>query len=299
MKINHFKNKGISDIIWATDSNNVLFDGKNLFNSLLFPEEVDEIILAKNLTDSSSEFIKIGKQFEQLITSYFTWSQQWEIVLQNLQVIDRKKTIGEIDFIVKNLLDRKHYHIEVAVKFYLGTSDLSDPSNWIGPNVTDNLKLKLDKLNTHQLLLSQHPSLKEKFNLLGIETITPSVWMKGILFRHKNELNSILPDSISSSPTIGYWIYQKEVHLLSEEEGLWKILDRKEWIGTSTVSKENAQQLFSSEELINHIQQIQSLKSLMLSKMVLSGNYYIEEERWMIIYNHWPQPFFQTNRLTQ
>jgi hypothetical protein len=46
---------------------------------------------------------------------------------ENIQVIEDKKTIGEIDFIIEDKNTKQVIHMELAYKFYLDPSISSEP----------------------------------------------------------------------------------------------------------------------------------------------------------------------------
>ena len=70
------------------------------------------------------------------------------MLYENVQIIEDKKTIGEIDFIIENITTKQLIHMELAYKFYLFDPTISSETvnNWIGPNRNDSLKEKLEKL---------------------------------------------------------------------------------------------------------------------------------------------------------
>lgn len=77
---------------------------------------------------------------------------QKEQLLSNIQIIDDKITLGELDIIS---VGEKITHIEFCYKIYLLDPTLSDNEFdcWIGPNRRDSLAQKVDKLKTKQLPL--------------------------------------------------------------------------------------------------------------------------------------------------
>ena len=96
---------------------------------------------------------RLGLHFETLIRHWLATSSQYTLIKHNWQVIAHKRTIGEFDLIVRDQLTGELEHWELAIKFYLGTGDLSW-THWYGPNPSDRLDLKTDRLTTHQLTLS-------------------------------------------------------------------------------------------------------------------------------------------------
>lgn len=115
-----------------------------------FDEKVESLIKNKRL----------GYYFEALMHAFFEWSPHFKIVLANHQVIRKKQTLGELDFILK--YGKKIFHLELAIKYYLQDGDALEFKKWLGPNARDNLALKIEKLKNHQLLLTHEiEELKE------------------------------------------------------------------------------------------------------------------------------------------
>jgi len=107
---------------------------------------------------------RLGLRFEGFVSFWFSSiSPNFRLLAQNIQLNEiagdtRSRTIGEIDFIIKELKSNKIIHLEVAVKFYLGTSSFTDPYRWFGTNTHDQLGKKIDHLKYHQTQLSLHHS---------------------------------------------------------------------------------------------------------------------------------------------
>ena len=104
---------------------------------------------------------RLGLYFEGLIAFWYSSvSPNFRLLAQNIQVFeipgDRcSRTLGEVDFIIQEVATHKIIHLEVAVKFYLGTHDLANPYCWFGTNTEDQLGKKLAHLQQHQTQLSR------------------------------------------------------------------------------------------------------------------------------------------------
>lgn len=125
---------------------------------------------------------RLGKLFETLWAAYLNDSERFEIVEQNLQIIENGKTLGELDLIVVDLKTNKMLHWELAVKFYLGMGDTSQWRNWYGPSRKDRLDLKMSHLLNHQTILCQHETTKKILKSKNIKIDNCAVIMKGCLF---------------------------------------------------------------------------------------------------------------------
>jgi hypothetical protein len=96
--------------------------------------------------------VRLGHLVEKIVSELIKSSTNYKVLYENVQIINDKKTIGEIDFIIENINKKELIHLEMAYKFYLFDPNISaDPiNNWIGPNRNDSLKEKLDKLKKLQ-----------------------------------------------------------------------------------------------------------------------------------------------------
>ncbi|MBJ2174488.1 DUF1853 family protein [Aureibaculum sp. A20] len=131
-----------------------------------------------------SSNLRLGKRVERFVSNELKQDDTIEIVLENKQIQVEKRTIGELDCILKQ--DDTPIHLEVIYKFYLfdervGTTEIE---HWIGPNRNDTLVKKLTKLKEKQLplLYSEHtkPILEEL--KLNAKDIKQCVYFKAQLF---------------------------------------------------------------------------------------------------------------------
>ena len=128
--------------------------------------------------------LRLGKRVERFVSDELKQDDTIEILLENMQIQDGKRTVGELDCILKQ--DDTPIHLEIIYKFYLfdervGTTEIE---HWIGPNRNDKLVKKLTKLKEKQLplLYSEHtkPILEDlKFNAVDIKQC---VYFKAQLF---------------------------------------------------------------------------------------------------------------------
>lgn len=151
---------------------------------------------------------RLGHYFESLVALWIDISPNYDMLLQNHQIIIDGQTKGEIDFIIKEKHTGKLIHLEVAVKFYLGTKQQTDPYNWFGTNTKDSLGKKLDRLKTHQTQLyekykSHIPySIDEKHCLLKGRLFYPD-------FKSPRKHEFCPPSGINNNHLKGKWLYQK------------------------------------------------------------------------------------------
>ncbi len=118
-------------------------------------------------------------------------------------------------------------HLEVAVKFYLGTAPFDDPYRWFGTNTQDQLGKKVDHLKQHQTqLLLQHPE-QVKFSIDERQC-----FIKGRLFYPlKPETDIKTPKGIADTHLRGHYLYYQEKGIQS---GFYVPLEKSEWLASLT-----------------------------------------------------------------
>ena len=195
-----------------------------------------------NIDDNKFNFPKqliLGKQAEAAFEAYLNYSVHYEILKKNIQIYSlpsghsslKKETIGELDYIVKEVSTQKIIHIELACKFYLydKASSNCEEERWIGPNRKDSLFDKLQKIKYKQFPLIRKEETKKYFKNHDIPLpYRQKLCLKAFLFIPKamdiNTLTKNYRDCI-----IGYWITYEEF-LSLDEDGDFAIRIKKEWL---------------------------------------------------------------------
>lgn len=154
---------------------------------------------------------KLGHLYEDALEQLLDASNSLERLASHMQIIDDAKvTLGELDFVLYDKLTETHIHLELAVKFYLAV-ETSNGWEFPGPDPRDNWQRKLDRMRTHQFVLSQYPTarhqLKERF---GIERIKARQLIYGCIFLPMTCEAVPLPDSIATNARKGRWLYASE-----------------------------------------------------------------------------------------
>lgn len=133
--------------------------------------------------------LRLGKRVERFVSHELNHQNEIEVLLENKQVQHEKRTIGELDCILKQ--NKTPIHLEIIYKFYLydksvGTTEIE---HWIGPNRNDTLLKKVTKLKEKQLplLYSKHTKPILNHLKLNAETIQQKVYFKAQLFTAYNE----------------------------------------------------------------------------------------------------------------
>jgi uncharacterized protein len=159
---------------------------------------------------------RLGLRFEMLIWFWLLDRDyhHYELIGHSIQKIDGPKTLGELDFVLRNLETQEIEHWEIALKYYLAESDSSLPS-WYGLNRSDTLSRKLNHFTQKQFqfddALEHH--IQRKYCML-----------KGQLYLPAHKPND-LPHWVNPARRIGHWGH----HIPHTTEQYYR-LQRHEWI---------------------------------------------------------------------
>ncbi|MFT5618148.1 MAG: hypothetical protein ACI85I_001379 [Arenicella sp.] len=128
--------------------------------------------------------LRLGHLAERIVSESIKSSSNYKMLYENTQLIEDKRTIGEIDFIIENSSTKQLTHVELAYKFYLFDPSISPEliNNWIGPNRNDSLKEKLEKLKSKQFPLLYHNCAKSKFKNIALDDVSQKLCLLTSLF---------------------------------------------------------------------------------------------------------------------
>ena len=154
---------------------------------------------------------KLGHLYEQALSRLLESSADFELLASHLQVFaESGRTLGELDFLLHDLVQDQYLHLELAVKFYLAVKG-RDGWQFPGPDPRDNWQRKLERLRRHQLQLSRLPEtrqlLRQRF---GIEAIETRQLIYGCLFLPMGRAEFPQLDFMSATARLGRWLYLSE-----------------------------------------------------------------------------------------
>lgn len=280
----------IFDLKWVIDSPDLLIEVPPQINWKLLKPDYFKICngwLAdlehnpeglKTFFDINSQFI-LGKYFEMLIQFIFEKFDCFELIVKGLQVLRNNRTIGEIDFIFKNLTTNKTSHLEIAVKYYMGFKSTAKHSLWIGPNGMDNLDGKIQKFTTQlsmaafsEELISLNPALFER-----------AVLLKGYFFKHIS--SELMPHFYNPKALTGKWLYISELKGIIKPNRKYMIVPKRLWLGFYFDDRLN---IFNSNEIfeIVHIEIQRVGKGILLAELNKGENQI--KSKFMIVPERWP-----------
>ncbi len=174
----------------------------------------------------------LGKRIERFFEYFIDSTQQFQIIGKNLQIFRNKITIGEIDFLIKDIYTEQITHIEFVYKFYIYDPSIDNElDKWIGPNKKDSLVQKVEKLKTKQLPLLYEKETVSILKTMGLEVqkINQQVCFLGNLFIPYGSKKQHF-SQINNQCIVGFWI---TLDLFTKENyasHLFYLPDKKDWI---------------------------------------------------------------------
>ncbi len=154
---------------------------------------------------------KLGHLYEDALEVLIRACGGLQLLAKNLQISDAcGRTLGEMDFLIRDLESGEVFQLELAVKFYLAFLDTAGVERYPGPDPRDNWINKLNRMRERQLQLSEtaeaRKTLVERF---GVEGVTVRQRIYGMIF------DPIASERLSDPPCIaegcrrGKWLYVK------------------------------------------------------------------------------------------
>ena len=203
--------------------------------------------VATNLKVDLPTKLRLGHLIEKIVAELIKNSNTYDLLYENIQIIENKKTLGELDFIIKEKSSDHIIHLELAYKFYLFDPNISSETlnNWIGPNRNDSLREKLEKLKTKQFPLLFHDCTRLTLDTLAIDTVSQAVCFLVSLyipFEYKAKFSAAYQKGIK-----GYYFNwekfseqhndNKTYYLPLKKEWGMEPTDNRTWHDFSTVEK--------------------------------------------------------------
>jgi len=171
---------------------------------------------------------KLGHLFEDALASLISASDGMGLIEQNLQLRDEDlKTVGELDFLIRDQSTSTLIHLELATKFYLtvvNSKEITLP----GPDARDNYYRKLERMRDHQLRLpiKFQSCLPSRYQDTPIET---QQLVYGCLFDHIDASESFTPKFAIGTCRRGKWLYQTDCDRYFPLRSKFEIVPKSLW----------------------------------------------------------------------
>jgi uncharacterized protein len=211
-------------LLWQ---NTELFDLQQISLPLLRDKSADDILF---LQPSLKTNFVLGKRIESFFEIAIQDSKEYQVLAHNLQIQKEKRTIGELDFILRDIVNQKDFHLELMYKFYVyDPSYSSELERWIGPNRKDSLLEKVDKVKQKQLPLLYKPETAQVLNSLDIiNDLSQKVCFKANLFVPRDLLQSKF-EYVNNQCITGYWIHLMEFNNEEFGDSLFYTPKKQDW----------------------------------------------------------------------
>jgi hypothetical protein len=201
-RFNGFRN---TPFLWKEE-----FDGLNMFNQTKLSPDAS---LVNFSTDK-----RLGHLVEEFVAFELNEDISIEILRTKAQIVHQKRTVGELDCLLKR--NNEAVHLEIIYKIYLYDPSISgELERWTGPNRNDSLVKKLSKLKDQQLPLLHHSGTKSLLGELNIdvEEVKQVVLFKAQLFVPLDNLEQTFPQ-INNDCVSGFYIRRQELDQFSNHK---------------------------------------------------------------------------------
>lgn len=230
---------------------------------------------------------RLGHYFEVLYACLLTEVLGWQVLARNLPVRQGGRTLGELDFLLRNPVSGQVEHHEIAVKFYLGHPGApGEPALWYGPDSRDRLDLKTRRLLDHQVRLTEHGASRATLAARGLPIPDCSrVWMPGYLF-YPCDGEVMAPEGVPVEHLRGRW---RRASVVAEGElEHCEVLFKPDWLGAwrQALAPEAGAALAAARRVA------EGAPPRLLARLEQEPDtgWWCEAERFFLVPDDWPSP---------
>lgn len=176
--------------------------------------------------------IRLGHQIEYIFKQLVEYSEAYEVILYNLPIRQGDRTLGEIDFILKNKASDRLIHVELTYKFYVIDPEVSEPNHRIiGPNRRDMFFTKMEKIKNKQfpLLHSDAGSKALYDNHIDHLKIEHQCCFKAQLFQPYGS-KSVDIGLLNKDCLVGYWLRSDDLNQAEFVNVQFYMPTKSEWV---------------------------------------------------------------------
>ena len=245
-------------------------------------DDVDNFIIesdkiSSHYDEAINDSLMLGKRAERFLSHFLKHHPKYQIIAENIQIIDQKETIGELDFLIQHQ-EKGLLHLELACKFYLFNPSASRKEEvWCGPNNRDFLSLKKLKLQEHQFPLLFDNRTRTVLRTLNID---PTACKQTLLFQnfsflpmgHKGE-----QDNVNTTNQAGVWLTETIFNSLSFDRELFFLPKKTNWLIDPIYNREWHTFDSVKSSVLDHLEK---KNSPMLWVLYPNG----QTERWFVVW---------------
>jgi hypothetical protein len=209
------------------------------------PPALEELAATPVPAGAARQSLRLGRHAERLLDFALRHTDGLQWLAANLPVRRAGghgvQTLGELDFVWRDLSDGAVVHWEMAAKFYLlaGREPVHGLHSFVGPNLVDRLADKLDHLLRRQLPLGHAPEARL---LLGETVARSEVYLLGWLFFRNGEVPGGLEAlGISPAHLHGWWATLEDWRAQAAPGSRWCRLPRTAWLSGALMPEAVAQ----------------------------------------------------------
>lgn len=228
---------------------------------------------------------RLGLYYERLWQFALHAAPDVEVVAANLPIRQGGQTLGELDLLLRD--DEGEHHLELAVKFYLGTGG-SDAADWLGPGSHDRLDLKLSHLAHHQLPLSSRREARGTLNELQLSEARAAFWLGGYLFYPWPDGCSA-PRGALPGHCRGGWLHRRDwdCFAATRPDAHWQPLPRLAWLAPAQLRADEAWSAEMFQQWLSTLRPEAQAQLLVRLEEDQAGHWQ-EVERLFLVNDQWP-----------
>ena len=211
----------------------------------------------------------LGKRMESFLEIAIKHSGRYELISANIQIIQNKRTLGELDFLVFDKVESKDLHVELVYKLYLYDQNFQNGKDrWIGPNRRDSFSQKYEKLSCRQFPLLYQKETREYLKNLNLEPeqIEQRLCFKAQLFLPEDNKDEL---DINSECLRGKWFSFNQFKKFNWQENKFYSPKKKYWTCDPAANK----QWISYSELLQELEMLFEKKKSPLVWMKTANTY--------------------------
>ncbi len=176
--------------------------------------------------------IRLGHQMEYVFKQLLEHAPNYRLLLHNLPIKNGNRTIGEIDFILRNLELQQTIHVELTYKFYIIHTEMSEPVHQLmGPNKRDMFFTKMEKIRNGQFPLLHSNEGAAALGAKGIDhrEITHQACYKAQLFR-PFDTESVHIRPLNHDCITGFWLRFDDFNSREFQQNSYYVPYKVEWV---------------------------------------------------------------------
>ncbi len=188
------------------------------YHSLIPPRETKPLKLQQ----------KLGYLYEDALAAMLEATPAYDLAARGIQIRrEAGHTLGELDFLVRDLASDRLIHLELAVKFYLAV-EAENEFLLPGPDARDNYHKKLEKMRSHQLLLVEkyRDLLPEEFQK---EPIVAEQLVHGCIFDHIHASKPVETEFLNPNARRGKWLHVNDCEDYFGTDARLEIIPKPLW----------------------------------------------------------------------